>query len=113
AGFDPNRRTVDWNRVTPTVYSATVEEGPVWLTELAHGIVYSYYLTKGQVHGGRLIAIDAATGTTRWDVILPHSETGIRPKEPEMTEGRVYVAHWGRLDIFDAKSGAVVGTIGP
>ncbi|HJZ88277.1 MAG TPA: hypothetical protein VKN99_24050 [Polyangia bacterium] len=109
-GFDPERNAVQWNRVLPQD-PTQAETGVPYLTELSHGGVYSFYKLKS-LRGGRLVKIDAATGATRWDVIVPQSETGTAPETLAITERRVYVPHWTWLDVFDASTGAHLGTIG-
>jgi hypothetical protein len=110
AGFAVGAHAIDWSRVLPGIDPAGVKDGAVDVAALRDGTLYAYYpLTS--LRGGRIIAVDAQSGTTRWDVILPDT-TGSAPEEIVVGRDRVYVPHWTRLDIFDRKSGAVVGTVG-
>jgi hypothetical protein len=96
--------------VRPLGDPALVAEGDPDLTELLGGRVFSYYSLKAG--GGRVAMLDAKTGEVRWDVVLPRSESGSEPRAIRVTARRVYVPHWTWLDVFDAQSGAHLGTIG-
>jgi hypothetical protein len=111
AGFTVGHNAADWSRLLPTVDAAQVNDGAPAVTLLSSGTLYAYY-PLASLAGGRLIAVDAANGVTRWDVIVPRAATGSAPEELVAGAARVYVAHWSWLDVFDAKTGAVVGTIG-
>ena len=62
--------------------------------------------------GARLVALDVKTGERRWDVPIPRSASGSPPRGLTATETRVYVPHWTWLDIFELKTGRVMGTVG-
>lgn len=108
-GFSLGRRRADWVRTLGSDPTAVAEGAPE-VTELVGGRVFSYYGIKP--FGGRVATLDAKTGEVAWDVVLPRSETGSEPSMLTATARRVYVPHWTWLDIFDARSGAHLGTIG-
>lgn len=111
AGFSAGHSAADWSRVLPTVDPAEVNAGAVDVATLANGTLYAYYpLTS--LRGGRVIAVDAANGVTRWDVVLPHADTGSAPEMIVAGARRVYVPHWSWLDVLDSATGAVIGTVG-
>lgn len=110
AGFEPKTRKVRWSRAIPTVDPLSVREGPPEVVALADGVLYAYY---GRTQArARLAAIDVATGETRWEVDVPNSDQGSGPRLITVGAEHVYVPHWAWLDIFDRKTGALVGTIG-
>jgi hypothetical protein len=111
-GFDPARRQVQWNRVLSTGDAQAAADGSAGPFEMLGDTLYAYYALHDRTEGGHAIAIDARTGVTRWDVIVPHSAEGGPPDAMAATERRVYIPHWTWLDVLDAQNGAVLGTIG-
>jgi hypothetical protein len=111
AGFAVGRNAADWSRLLPTIDAAQVKDGAPAVTLLSAGTLYAYY-SLASLQGGRLIAVDAANGATRWDVLVPRAATGSAPEELVAGATRIYVPHWSWLDVIDAKTGSVVGTIG-
>lgn len=109
AGLDGG--AVKWKRVLPTVDPTTVKEDAPPAAALAHGLAFAVYELAGSREGSRLIALDAATGDTRWDVAVPRSEAGSGFAQVVAGARRVYLAHWVSLDAFDAQTGKLVGTI--
>jgi hypothetical protein len=111
-GFDPTTNAVRWRASVapdPTLESGG-SAGQVHGT-LAQGRLYTWYSTAAA--GGLHVAVlDARTGARQLDVALVHKA------EPEVmgvivpSATRIYVADWMWLDVLDAKSGAVIGTIG-
>jgi outer membrane protein assembly factor BamB len=78
--------------------------------DLAGGLFVSAHALVEK--GARLVALDARTGERRWDVAIPRSASGSPPHGLTATEARIYVPHWTWLDIFELKSGRVIGTVG-
>lgn len=58
-----------------------------------------------------LVTVDAASGQRLKDVVIPRG-TVSEPETIEVSDTRVYVAHWTWLDIFDASSSEHIGTVG-
>lgn len=109
AGYDPKGKHVIWQRTIPQGDLTAVKDG-LGLTDLAAGVLVSQVeLTSGLFH---LCALDAKSGTPLWQTEVPHSKDGIAGRTMRITETRVYLPHWTYLDVFDARSGRVIGTIG-
>ncbi|RKH65445.1 hypothetical protein D7V93_06015 [Corallococcus llansteffanensis] len=81
------------------------------LAEVDGDAVYFVYELE-QPGGFHLIRRDARTGVMRWDVPIPRSKEATGPSALWVHDGRVYVPHWAWLDVFDAETGNLVGTLG-
>ena len=109
AGYDPKSKHVLWQRTIPQGDLASVKDG-LGLTDFAAGVLVSQIeLTSGLFH---LCALDAKSGNPLWQTEVPHSKDGSAARMLKITETRVYLPHWTYLDVFDARSGRVIGTIG-
>ena len=112
----------------PTLVSLAADGSPNWhqpvagtrpdamqgdlqdLVDIAHGrVVAQYRLDEGNT---RLTALAADTGHRLWDVEVPQTERGSQAAAMTVTPTRIYLPHWTWLDIFDAASGAFLGTVG-
>ncbi|NTX07668.1 hypothetical protein HUA75_38560 [Myxococcus sp. CA040A] len=60
----------------------------------------------------QLVRRDARTGVATWDVPIPCSKDGLLPSSIRKQGDRLYVSHWMWLDVFDAKTGNLLGTLG-
>lgn len=108
-GIDPGGKTAKWQRTIPSLDPQTVHEG-VPVSDLGAGkFVAELQLASG---GARISAIDARSGAALWEVPLPRSKDGSLSDELTISDARVYVPHWTWLDVFDAKTGKLVGTVG-
>ena len=83
--------------------------GAPQLADIADGTLY---LVFASTPGPQLAAIDAATGTTRWQVPIPRADTGSAAGAMTISEQRIYLPHFTWLDIFDRASGKHLATIG-
>jgi outer membrane protein assembly factor BamB len=94
--------------------SANAEGGVSDCGALGHGLVVGAFPQKGNEGGGDLhvVALDAKTGTPRWDANLVGAGRYIRPDWIIITGVRVYVSIGITLSVFDVNSGAAVSTIG-
>jgi hypothetical protein len=118
AGLEPPRgrkeKSADplWVRtVNPDSRASSTTSAPQ-VADIADGVLFVTYSASGTTRTVRLAAIDAATGTTRWDVVVPRSESGSGPDLMVITSSRVYLPHWTWLDVFDVATGKVLATIG-
>lgn len=108
-GWDPKAKRILWQRPIPQSESTKVSDG-LGLTDMGAGrLVSQVELTTGIY---KLIALDAKTGAQLWDTEIPRSKDGSEAREMLVTNARVYLPHWTWLDVFDAKTGAVIGTVG-
>jgi len=84
------------------------------VSELAQGRLFA--VSERERAEAHLVALDARTGDRRWDIALHQSEPGGSRGAAEAlvaTATRVYVVRTGgSLDIYDASTGASVGSIG-
>jgi hypothetical protein len=100
---------VTWKRAIPEADVARVSEGTPDLADLAGGRLVTQYEVGDRWH---LVALDAATGDTAWDVVIPRSEDGSEAQFMTVTDRRVYLPHWTWLEVFDAPTGKHLGTVG-
>ncbi len=111
-GFDPKTKVVRWQQAVASGDQAIVSESSTTsiMDAMAGGrFVAPYELTS---KGWHLTAFDARSGQRVWDVAL---QALIGIDEPEgfsLSTSRVYLMRSSSLEVYDAKSGAIVGTIG-
>lgn len=108
-GFDLKTKTVRWKKnLVPNppsqwdsrLHAAGLEQGR---------LVASYQQADGKAE--HLTALDAKTGAPQWDVEVPHSDVS-SGDAMTVSPNRVYFPHWTYLDVFDAKTGAHIATLG-
>jgi hypothetical protein len=109
-GFDLKKKTATWTTVIPTD-PATVGGFDHGAGDLAGGRFFTSYELSGQM-GSRLVSLDAKTGARLWDVPVIRSESGSGVDGLAATATRVYVPHWTWLDVHDASTGKLLGTVG-
>ena len=108
-GWDPKAKRILWQRPIPQSESTRVSDG-LGLVDLGGGrLVSQIELTTGIY---KLIALDGKTGAQLWDTEIPNSKDGSEADQMLVTATRVYLPHWTWLNVFDAKTGAVIGTVG-
>jgi len=112
AGFLPGSKEVRWQRVVPTVDPTTVRD---WsqaqaFEALAGGRFFTVYGVGGD--RWRLIAIDAETGDTLWDIELRDIFAVDRINSLSATRAHVYVVRTASLEVLKAGTGELVGTVG-
>lgn len=108
-GWDPKAKRILWQRPIPQSESTRVSDG-LGLVDLGGGrLVSQVELTTGIY---KLIALDGKTGAQLWDTEIPNSKDGSEADQMLVTATRVYLPHWTWLNVFDAKSGTVIGTVG-
>ncbi len=111
--------TVAWQKALPLDATTKTREEVPGMAEVSGGVFYVVY--DKLYFDSRLAAFDAKTGESLWDVPVPGSLP--RPGSSDGGRGavrgivasgsRVYVTRaGGALDIFEAKNGATVGTLG-
>jgi hypothetical protein len=109
-GFDPKTKAVRWQQALASGDQTGVSEGASAMDALSGGrFVAPYELTST---GWHFTALDARSGQRVWDVPL---ESLIGISEPEgftLSPARVYVIRTSTLEVYDAKTGALVGTVG-
>jgi PQQ-like domain len=109
-GFDPKTKAVRWQQSLASGDQTVVSDNGTSMDALAGGRFSApYSLTTA---GWHFTAFDARSGQRLWDVPLA-SQIGI--SEPEgfaMSPARLYVMRSTSLEVYDAKTGTLVGTIG-
>jgi PQQ-like domain len=109
-GFDPKTKAVRWQQSLASGDQTAVSDNGASMDALAGGrFAAPYSLTSS---GWHFTAFDARSGQRLWDVPLA-SLIGI--SEPEgfgMSPARLYVMRSTSLEVYDAKTGVLVGTIG-
>jgi uncharacterized Zn-finger protein len=111
-GFDPKTKAVRWEQPVASGDQTSVAEANVTsiMDALAGGrFVAPYELTS---KGWHFTAFDARSGQRLWDVPL-QSLIGVeQPEGFALSASRVYVMRTSSLEVYDAKTGTLVGTIG-
>jgi hypothetical protein len=107
-GYEPGTKTVRWSQAI--VPEATMPSMGAPMDLLAGKLVTG--AAEGALQPWHLVAFDAATGARQWSVVVPRSDEGSGPETVVLTQARVYVPHWTWLDVFDARDGKHLGTIG-
>jgi len=108
-GWDPKAKRNLWQRPIPQGSGSQVSDG-LGLTDLANGKLISQIQMASGIY--KLAALDARTGSELWETEIPRSKDGSEADQMLITPTRVYLPHWTWLDIFDIKTGAVIGTVG-
>jgi outer membrane protein assembly factor BamB len=111
-GFDPKTKAVRWQAPVASGDQTAVAESSSTsvMDALAGGrFVVPYEVTS---KGWHFTAFDARSGQRIWDVPL-RSVIGIEdPEGFSLSAARVYVMRSSSLEVYDAKTGALVGTLG-
>jgi hypothetical protein len=111
-GFDPRTKAVRWQQPVASGDQAAAAESSSTsvMDALAGGrFVVPYEVTS---KGWHFTAFDAHSGQRVWDVALP-SVIGVdNPEGFSLSATRVYVMRSSALEVYDAKTGALVGTLG-
>jgi hypothetical protein len=108
-GYDPKTKKILWQRPIPQSNATQVSDG-LGLTDMADGRLISQIQFSTGLY--RLAALDARTGAELWETEIPRSKDGSAADVMLITASRVYLPHWTWLDIFDVKTGKVIGTVG-
>jgi outer membrane protein assembly factor BamB len=92
-----------WDIPTGLYVDGALQGSPV----VANGLVY---ILTSDYEQGRLLALDAATGTRRWSQPIGYSHGC--GATPAVAQGRVYAPASGRMAAFDPRTGAVRWRVG-
>ncbi|MCY1035347.1 hypothetical protein OV207_28130 [Corallococcus sp. BB11-1] len=108
--FQKGSRKPLWHGVVADTDPLTLQDQTPEVAELTDDAFYiAYELEQG---GVRLVRRDLGTGAMTWDVAIPRSKDGSAPPVIWAHGDRVYVPHWTWLDVFEASTGNLVGTLG-
>jgi outer membrane protein assembly factor BamB len=111
-GFDPKTKSVRWQQPVASGDQAAAAESSSTsvMDALAGGRFVVPYEMTGK--GWHFTAFDAHTGQRIWDFPL-HSGIGLdEPQGFSLSATRVYVMRSSSLEVYDAKTGAPIGTVG-
>jgi hypothetical protein len=101
-----------WVRTVNPDGLATSTTSPPRVADIADGVLFVTYSASDTKRRTRIAAIDVATGKTRWDVLVPRSESASPPDLMVITSSRLYLPHWTWLDVFEVATGKVLATVG-
>jgi outer membrane protein assembly factor BamB len=111
-GFDPRSKSVRWEQPLPSGDQDNAAESSsiAVMDDLVGGrFVAPYALT---LKGWHFTAFDARSGQRLWDTPLqPHIGVD-HPEGFGLSADRLYVLRSSSLEVYDAKTGALVGTVG-
>jgi hypothetical protein len=112
SGIDPASHQVKWQIIlgTGVATTSTILAIPSSVAELTHGRLYAQYELKNS--DWRLASIDAKTGSVLWDVKVQGTKHGDEARSIVLSSSRAYLAHGDWLDIYDTKTGTVLGDFG-
>lgn len=109
AGVSADGKKLTWKRrVVEDVNRSVSTSRQHEQADVGNGIAYTIYEESDQHH---LIAVNAADGKTRWDIVIPRQDTTV-PPEPEalvVSQTRVFVLDRSRINMFDPADGSLVG----
>jgi hypothetical protein len=109
-GFDPKTKAVRWQEALASGDQAGVEESSTALMDaMAGGRFVAPYKTSKAFY---ITAFDARSGQRVWDVPLQPLIGIDTPEGFSMSAARVYVMRTSSLEVYDAKTGALLGTLG-
>jgi hypothetical protein len=110
AVYGPESKKPLWHGVVADQDPLLLRDTPPKVGEITQDAVYILYeMDKG---GARLVRRDLRTGAIAWDVPLPHETVGMGPSALWVHGDRVYLPNWTWLDVFDAATGRLEGSIG-
>jgi serine/threonine-protein kinase len=110
-GFDPHTKHVRWSRFLAPGDQARIKEASVisGMDELAGGRFVAPY--ESSATGWHFVGIDARNGDTDWDVALPPINGVDHAEGFTLTASRLYVMRVSAVVVYDANTGALVGSI--
>ena len=111
-GFDPKSKAVHWQQPVASGDQASAAEtsSTSAMDAMAAGrFVTTYEMTS---KGWHLTAFDVKSGQRLWDVALRPIMGIDQPQGFSLSNARVYVMRTSSLEVYDAKTGAYVGTVG-
>jgi hypothetical protein len=111
-GFDPHSKTVRWEQALPSGdQSNAAESSTISIMDDLEGgrFVAPYEITS---KGWHFTAFDARSGQRLWDTALQPLIGVDNPEGFSLSADRVYVMRTSSLEVYDAKTGALVGTVG-
>lgn len=110
AVFQQGKEAPLWHENVADMDPKKVKERLVEVLAFSEDALFmTYELKEG---GAQLIRRDLRTGSVSWDVPIPNSRSGSGVSDIKVHGGRVYAPHWVWLDVFDAKTGNLIGTVG-
>jgi hypothetical protein len=111
-GFDPQTRAIRWQHPVPSGdLASAAESGTTGVMDaLSDGRFISPYQTVPR--GWHFTAFDARSGDRLWDIELQKVFGVDNPEGFSLSPARVYVMRTSSVEVYDAKTGALLGTIG-
>jgi outer membrane protein assembly factor BamB len=111
-GFDPASKAIRWQQVVASGDQADVDTNTTisLMDDMVAGRFVAPYSRTSR--GCFFTAFDARTGQRIWDVPLQPSLGASYPEGFSLSETRVYVMRNSSLEVYDAKTGALVGVVG-
>lgn len=111
-GFDPHAKTVRWEQALPSGDQTSAAESSTIsvMDDLEGGrFVAPYELTP---KGWHFTAFDARSGQRLWDTALQPIIGVDHPEGFSLSTERLYVMRTSSVEVYDAKTGSLVGVVG-
>ncbi|MFO7563358.1 MAG: PQQ-binding-like beta-propeller repeat protein [Enhygromyxa sp.] len=108
-GFDPNSKQVLWQQPTPSVPKATVRDADKYGAIAKDKFVTTYGAGQEDWY---ITALDLATGNRVWETKLRGLFAVDRIQGMVASDSHVFVVRTSSLEIFDAQTGKLTGTVG-
>jgi hypothetical protein len=111
-GFDPHTKAVRWQQ--PVVSGDQNSAAELSTTAIMDALEGGRFVTPYELSpkGWHITAFDARSGQRLWDTALQPLIGAENPEGFSLSENRVYVMRTSSVEVYDAKAGTLIGTIG-
>jgi hypothetical protein len=111
-GYDPQTKAIRWQHPVPSGDLASASESGTTgiMDALSDGRFVTPYETTPR--GWHFTAFDAKTGDRLWDIDLQKVFGVDNPEGFSLSPTRVYVMRTSSVEVYDSKTGAILGNIG-
>jgi outer membrane protein assembly factor BamB len=111
-GFDPRTKTVRWEQ--PIVSGDQSNGAELSTTAIMDALEGGRFVTPYELSpkGWHFTAFDARSGQRLWDIELQSALGVDNPEGFSLSADRLYVMRTSAVEVYDAKSGILIGSVG-